>query len=496
MKKLFTFVLSLSVMAMTYAADYTATQAGNWADATTWGGAGIPGANDNVSTAGFEITISADAACANLTYANSNAQLTIGDGITLTVNGVINSSPALVAGSNPFSTMHANGIVKLTGATLGASDVNLIMDQAVNATTSNSICTKINNLIIAGADPNKTYKFGQTNRNYIHGTGYFKIMGGTKIDLENIMQLGSVVDNNFIVEEGATVVAKQNVKGSGGNASKITTVTINGSLICNSGLNASTIAIGNNGYFKTLRNKATNDDATLTGWWAATGTPGSTLTNYGIPTTVTIGTNGVVEFAGGATQYLPGVIPGTSTTIPYVNIVVSGTTTKNVQSALTATGTVLNFGTLAGSAVTCSNIINVSSADITKGTVSGSIVASNVSLVATALSGNSFVNWTEGVNEISNLATYTFTASGSKTMVGNFSVSTSLEKVENENFFTVKGNVININKNVNSIEVYNLQGKLINALNNVTSLTVENQGVYILKMKTSTGIRTQKVIVK
>lgn len=58
-------------MTFSFAADYTATQTGNWTDAGTWGNAGVPGATDNVNTAGFEIIISADAACANLTYANS-----------------------------------------------------------------------------------------------------------------------------------------------------------------------------------------------------------------------------------------------------------------------------------------------------------------------------------------------------------------------------------------------------------------------------------------
>jgi hypothetical protein len=515
MKKLFTLALSLTVMAMAFAADFTATQSGNWTDPATWGGAGVPGATDNVNTAGFEIIISADAACANLTYANSSAQLAIGDGVTLTVNGVVNSSEALTNCNNPFSTMHANGIVKLTGAALGTSDVNLIMDQAVNSTTANSICTKINNLIIAGADPAKTYKFGQTNRNYIHGTGYFKIMGGTKIDLENIMQLGSAVDNSFIVEEGATVLAKQNVKGGGGNATKITAVTINGTITCNSGLNATTIAIGNNGYFKTLRNKAANDDATLAGWWAAIGTPGTTLTNYGIPETITIGSNATVEFAGGASQSIQGIIPGTTNTIPYANVLISTTAAKTIQSNMVINGNLsvpdggftipagkivlITNGTTTGNAPTVNGyLINATASDNTMGTIEGTLTGADVSLVAKAKSGYKFVSWTEEpTGEISAEATLpTFTASASRTLVANFSLSTGLNNAENDNLFSVNGNVINISKSVASVEVYSLQGSHIKSLNNVTSFTFENQGVYILKMNTISGIKTQKVIIK
>lgn len=422
---------------------------------------------------------------------------------------------ALVAGSNPFSSMHANGIVKLTGAALGATDVNLIMDQAINATTSNSVCTKINNLIIAGADPNKTYKFGQTARNFIHGTGYFKIMAGTKIDLEAIMQLGSVVDNNFIIEEGATVVAKQNVKGRGGNASKITTVTINGTLTCNAGLNATTIANGNNGYFKTLRNKATNDDATLTGWWAATGTPGTILTNYGIPSTITIGSNATVEFAGGASQSIQGIIPGTTTTIPYANILISTTAAKTIQSNMVISGNLSipdgsftipagkivfqTNGVISGNATTVNGyLISASANDNTKGSITGTLNGSDVSLVASAKPGYVFINWTEApTGEIGTEAILpTFTASASRTLVANFSISTGLINIDKDAIVTVQGHDVQLSKNINSIEVYSLNGQLVKALNNITNFTIDNQGVFVLKMNTISGIEIQKVIVK
>ena len=492
MKKLFTLLFSLSLVIFANAADKYAQGAidwavGPWYDAATGGAATTaPAAGDNVFTQGNIITIAADAVCDNLTFTSLAGQFVISPAVTLTVRGKVDCTAAGTL--DAFSTMDVTAILKLTGEALAAADYILV-------TNNGAVGMRPKNLVIQAANTANTYKFGTSNVNYVHGTGYFKIMGGTKIDLETIMQLGSATDNNFIIEEGATVVTKQNVKAVATNNTKVTTVTINGMLTCNAGLNATTIAIGNNGYFKTLRGKATNDDVAYTGWWAATGTPLTTSTNYGIPTTITIGTNGVVEFAGGASQYLPGVIPGTTTTIPYVNVVVSGTATKNVQTALTATGAVLNFGTLAGATVTCSNIINVSSADILKGTVSGTIVASNVSLVATPLAGYRFVNWTKDGNEESTSATYIFPVAG-KTVIANFDASTAVKNTTVINAFAVvNGNNIQLNGDINSIEIYNAQGKLIKSQSKVTTISVDSKGIYLVKMNAASGSKVQKVIV-
>lgn len=72
--------------------------------------------------------------------------------------------------------------------------------------------------------------------------------------------------------------------------------------------------------------------------------------------------------------------------------------------------------------------IAATSSDEAKGTVAGAgsyDKTSDVTLTATPLAGNKFVNWTEGGAEVSNSASYTFSATAARTLVANFSISTA-----------------------------------------------------------------------
>ena len=533
MKKLFTLVFSLSVMAISYATNYTATQAGNWSDALTWGNVGVPASGDNVSTNGFAVTVDADATCDNLTLlvaatgSSIANQLKVNAGFTLTVRGKIDGSIAPAA-----STTHVlydatgTGTIKLTGASLIESPYILIGNNAIGFSTTTSGMFKPYNLVIEPANTANTYQFGTSSVNYVHGAGTFTVKANTKLDIKTVCQLGQAVGNELIIEEGAVVNTTNHFKGTSGNNARITKATINGSLTCGdfSQLIATTLVLGNNATLKTSNSAQTNA-AVLAwdGWWGAktlSATP--VVADFGTPATITMGTNTTIEFGKSGNQNINGIVPAngtnptTSYSISYANLKISGSGTKTIQSNLSAAGSLVvnpgctlalasgvtasfggmlvNLGTTSGVTV-ASHTITGSANNTLYGKLDGSVSGTSVTLVATPLAGYQFVNWTEGGNEVSNSATYTFTASGNSTLVANFSVITGLKNTDNDTFVTVIGNDLQFSKNVNSVEVYTLQGQLVKVMNNAVNHTVEKSGVYILKMHTVGGVRVQKVIV-
>ena len=144
--------------------------------------------------------------------------------------------------------------------------------------------------------------------------------------------------------------------------------------------------------------------------------------------------------------------------------------------------------------------VTASSNDVAKGTVSGSTTVfdgQSVTLTATALSGNQFVRWTEGGNEVSGAgANYTFAATGSRTLIAEFSISTGLENATENAGIIVDGKVLRFNNTVNA-QVYNTLGRLVaESTTQSSSLQLSHTGIYIVKFDTPQGIKTQKVIVK
>jgi hypothetical protein len=144
--------------------------------------------------------------------------------------------------------------------------------------------------------------------------------------------------------------------------------------------------------------------------------------------------------------------------------------------------------------------VTASSNDVAKGTVSGSTTVfdgQSVTLTATALSGNQFVRWTEGGNEVSGAgANYTFAATGSRTLIAEFSISTGLENATENAGIIVDGKVLRFNNTVNA-QVYNTLGRLVaESTTQSSSLQLSHTGIYIVKLVTPQGIKSQKVIVK
>ena len=127
----------------------------------------------------------------------------------------------------------------------------------------------------------------------------------------------------------------------------------------------------------------------------------------------------VVTAAGGTGTFANATV-GTDKAVTVTGINLSGADVGNYTVTL-PTGLTANI--IAGIAYT----IMATSNDIAMGTVTGGASyadGASVSLVATPITGNRFISWTEGTTVVSTNATYTFTAFVARTLAANFASNT------------------------------------------------------------------------
>jgi len=156
-----------------------------------------------------------------------------------------------------------------------------------------------------------------------------------------------------------------------------------------------------------------------------------------------------------------------------------------------------------------SNDVTASSANITipvaisagtGGTVSqvldSYLLGEVATVVATPNGGYRFINWTVNGTEVSINASYNFTVSGARTLVANFDLNTGINSLSQTNFVTQKGRELQFDVVLGRIEVYTLTGNLVKVQDtNKSTMHLNNAGVYVVKMNTTEGVRTQKLIV-
>lgn len=102
------------------AANYTATQDGNWNSAATWGGGGYPGSGDNATISGYAVTLTATQAVTNLSISGTGSLNC--SSYDLTVNGTFTESGG--AFTAPSGILTFNGMLSSFNRTGGAFNHN------------------------------------------------------------------------------------------------------------------------------------------------------------------------------------------------------------------------------------------------------------------------------------------------------------------------------------------------------------------------------------
>jgi len=145
-----------------------------------------------------------------------------------------------------------------------------------------------------------------------------------------------------------------------------------------------------------------------------------------------------------------------------------------------------------------SKIINVSSGDV-NGSVSagGSIdYGTVVAITGTPNNGYRFLNWTENNVIVSTDATYSFVCTTDRDLVAHFDLSTDLETKIDKNIITVEGRNLRLN-NLGVAEIYDNIGRLVRLIKeNDTFITLNNAGVYFIRIRSENGIKTVKIVIK
>lgn len=525
------------------AADITAAMSGNWSDPATWTGGAVPGAADNVIAGANVITVTANAACNNYSIATTAlaGSLILNEGVTLTVNGTMDVTGATVALDVDLLSLSApSSMLKLTGSgVIGegsfAAPVFMITDFMVK-------CVRPKNLVIEATD-GRTYKIGHTQANTFNvSAGKFTVKSPSNVFLGSRINIGKVDGvNELNIEAGATLYTKI-IEGSfDGKKIPAAKLVINGTLITTDRSTIRNFYMGESGVFKAVSgNTAIADYLKFDGWWnqtASSTVPYSSVNEYSTPAFMSLGPNTTIEFNRTSAQHVQGTIPENkvwyignpssflqkvgggdsiilSYNIPYANIKLSGANTKTIQSNLVAKGNVTidagsTFVLPAGRVMVLSGIvdgagtftnngalINLTSADITKGTATAKVNAANeVTLVALPKAGYQLLNYTEGGSPLSS-ATFTPVDGAPRTIVANWKVATGLNDLKASTYITVEGRNLKLHGDITAIDVYDAQGRHLLSQNNINSVIVNSPGIFIVKMHTTQGVNTQKISVK
>ncbi|MDX9811577.1 MAG: hypothetical protein RBU28_04265, partial [Bacteroidales bacterium] len=145
---------------------------GNWNSTSTWATSpgGSPGASVPSSTstvyimAGIDVTVTADATCASVTFPDDNATITVNTGVTLTVNGSITLNNL----TNRSNDCEINGGGSMYCASLNVgSDAN----PSSNTTYTHTFYSAIDELVISGS-LNINSCIGNSNRRRGNGSFY------------------------------------------------------------------------------------------------------------------------------------------------------------------------------------------------------------------------------------------------------------------------------------------------------------------------------------
>jgi len=145
-------------------------------------------------------------------------------------------------------------------------------------------------------------------------------------------------------------------------------------------------------------------------------------------------------------------------------------------------------------------VVSTATANISQGSVSAGITVSKGStatVTATPASGYKFTKWNNGTSDVSTSASYAFVPVADVTLTATFEVDlgTDINNLTTNRFVTVNNKQLTIGE-TGQLLIYNITGKLVLDKYIVSeTVSVENSGVYFVKLRTGKGVKMQKVLV-
>lgn len=145
-------------------------------------------------------------------------------------------------------------------------------------------------------------------------------------------------------------------------------------------------------------------------------------------------------------------------------------------------------------------VVSTATANISQGSVSSGITVSKGSkatVTATPASGYKFSKWNDGTSDVSTSASYAFVPVADVTLTATFEVDlgTDINNLTTNRFVTVNNKQLTISE-TGQLLIYNVAGKLVlDKYIDSETVSVENSGVYFVKLRTGKGVKIQKVLV-
>jgi len=205
-RTLLVFLFSFCIITLLNAATLTASQSGNWSDASTWGGVAPTGSTDVVTIgAGITVTLTADAQASNITI---NGTLN-DNGFTLTLARSNNTGAVITTGSGGTHVSTGSGSITLSGT------------GTIKISSSTGTVLTLGNLTI---NPTAT---GSTNICYISG-GSIVVTGTLTLSSSSPFSLGGKILTLYKPVTNASSFATTSITltGAGSGTSVVATGTL------------------------------------------------------------------------------------------------------------------------------------------------------------------------------------------------------------------------------------------------------------------------------
>jgi len=227
---LFIFIALYFSIFTAHAAVFTSSQNGNWNVSATWGGAGVPGASDEVVIrAGDTVTLVAITSISGAATINGRLAMAT---FNFTCGSLSGSGNVASSGSPVFTTGALNSNTTFSG-TLGTGSFSLVKNGTGSLTLSGS------NTFSGGITLNSTARLNINHSNAL-GTGALTLAGaGCIIDNTSGSDLSLATNNVINVNNNFTFVGTHNLTFGTGNVVFTTSRTIT--------LNANTLRFNGQG---------------------------------------------------------------------------------------------------------------------------------------------------------------------------------------------------------------------------------------------------------